>query len=425
MNPGFKDGDLQQAVDAVAANGNQSAAARACGVIDATFRKRYAAAVERGLKPQVQGLIGGEAAAPSDTHGVNKVTTQFDEYGKPIKQWVGLSVKDAKSRDMDGAPLAAPLPEGHLAKGYSTLYDGNGRITAQWVKTSADALKMQSAQEAALAALCEKLEPLAAIAPPMYADADLATVYTMTDCHVGMLAWDKETGADWDLSIAERCLTETLLTMIAAAPQSEVGILNQLGDFMHFDSLTPMTPTSHHILDADSRYQKVVQVAVRILRRVISAMLEKHQTVHVEMKEGNHDPTGSVWLRVMFAQLYADNPRVTVNMSPNPYTMFVWGKVLLGFYHGHLAKLAGLPLQYAAQFPEEWGKTEFRYVHTGHKHHVEEKEHPGMTVVQHPTLASPDAYAARGGWLSKRQATSMTYHRERGEFARGIFIPTK
>lgn len=245
----------------------------------------------------------------------------------------------------------------------------------------------------------------------------------MTDCHVGMLAWDKETGADWDLDIAERTLTDTLLQMIAAAPASAVGILNQLGDFLHFDSLTPETPAHRHVLDADSRYQKVVMVAVRIIRRVVTAMLEKHASVHMEIKEGNHDPAGSVWMRVMFAALYANEPRVSINMSPNPYSIYVHGKTLLGFYHGHLAKLPNLPQLFAAQFRREWGASSHLYIHTGHKHHVDEKEYPGCNVIQHPTLAAPDAFAARGGWLSKRQATSMTYHKEKGEHARGIFIP--
>jgi hypothetical protein len=308
-------------------------------------------------------------------------------------------------------------------KGTSTLYGEDGKAKLQWVKTNADQEKIAEAQRAALAAMCEEIKPLPVIRGPRHADSDLATLYTMTDCHVGMLAWDKETGADWDLGLAEATLAGTLLQMITAAPNSKLGILNQLGDFLHFDSMTPMTPTNHHILDADSRYQKVVMVAVRILRRVISAMLEKHPKVHVEMKEGNHDPAGSVWLRVMFAELYKSNPRVSINLSPNPYTMLVHGTTLLGFYHGHLTKLAQLPILYAAQFPKEWGATEFRYIHTGHKHHVEEKEHPGIKVIQHPTLAAPDAYAARGGWLSKRQATSMTYHVARGEVSRQTFIP--
>jgi len=377
-NPGHKPEQLQTAIDAVTAHGTVGAAAKVLGMSYSTLENRYKTAVARNFEPRCQALIVGDKAAPGP---------------------------------------------GMALKGTSTLYGEDGKAKLQWVKTNADQEKIAEAQRAALAAMCEEIKPLPVIRGPRHADSDLATLYTMTDCHVGMLAWDKETGADWDLGLAEATLAGTLLQMITAAPNSKLGILNQLGDFLHFDSMTPMTPTNHHILDADSRYQKVVMVAVRILRRVISAMLEKHPKVHVEMKEGNHDPAGSVWLRVMFAELYKSNPRVSINLSPNPYTMLVHGTTLLGFYHGHLTKLAQLPILYAAQFPKEWGATEFRYIHTGHKHHVEEKEHPGIKVIQHPTLAAPDAYAARGGWLSKRQATSMTYHVARGEVSRQTFIP--
>jgi hypothetical protein len=110
-------------------------------------------------------------------------------------------------------------------------------------------------------------------------------------------------------------------------------------------------------------------------------------------------------------------------MSPNPYTVHQHGKTLLGFYHGHLAKLTSLGELFSAQFREQWGQCPYVYIHTGHKHHVKEEERSGCKIIQHPTLAAPDAYAARGGWLSKRQATSMTYSRTTGEVARGIFVP--
>lgn len=376
--PQLSDELCQEAVDVLAAHGSVSAAARILRVTRSTLQSRLDNARRRKFEPKCQALITGDQAAPGP----------------------GLALR-----------------------GTSTLYGDDGRAKLQWVKTSADQQRIDEMQRAALKALCEEIKPLPLVKAPRHLNKDLATLYTMTDCHVGMLAWDKETGADWDLGIAEECLTSILFQMIAAAPASKVGILNQLGDFLHFDSLIPMTPTSHHMLDADSRYQKVVTVAVRILRKAISAMLLKHEKVHVELKEGNHDMAGSVWLRVMFAQLYASNPRVSINLSPNPYTMLTHGTTLLGFYHGHLTKLTQLPILYAAQFPKEWGSTEFRYIHTGHKHHVSELEHPGVKVIQHPTLAAPDAYAARGGWLSKRQATSMTYHLTKGEVARGIFIP--
>lgn len=378
-NPGFKPETLQQAVDAAAAHGSIAAAGRALGLPHATFQGRYAMAVARGYKPEVQSLTAGSGAAP---------------------------------------------PEGYKLKGTSTLYGRDGRVKIQWVKTDAAMEKLREMQEAAFRGLCAELKPLKAIKAPRVLDKDLLTLYTLTDCHVGMLAWAKEAGEDWDLTIAEHCLVDTFTRMIDAAPAAGVGIVNQLGDFLHFDSLTPETPAHKHVLDADSRYQKMVEVAVRILRRIITKALEKHARVQVYMHEGNHDPAGSVWLRVMFAQLYADNPRVTVGMSPNPYVAYQHGKTLLGFHHGHLSRgIKGLPLLFAAKFPQEWGTTAYRYIHTGHLHHTDEKEHPGIKVVQHPTLAANDAHGARSGYLSTRQATSMTYHSELGEHARGIFIP--
>lgn len=322
------------------------------------------------------------------------------------------------------ADSVADAPEGYYIKGTSTLYDGEtGEKKLQWVKTSTDEETRLKALEAAFRALSETLQPLPASAAPQGTDAHLCNLYTLTDCHVGMLAWKRETGEPWDLKIAEEVLTTTFLKMIDAAPAARVGIVNQLGDFLHTDGLLPVTPTNHHVLDTDSRYQKVVEVAVRILRRIIAAALAKHEKVQVYMHEGNHDPTGSIWLRVMLAALYADEPRVTVEQSPLPYVAYQHGKTMIAFHHGHMAKNNSLPLLFAARFPQMWGATTKRYIHVGHRHHVDEKEHPGVKVVQHPTIAAADAYAARGGWLSERQATSMTYHDVYGEFARGIFVP--
>jgi hypothetical protein len=339
-----------------------------------------------------------------------------------MSRWKTALSKGYKSEVQQLIGVAA-APEGYKLKGTSTLYGQDGVAKLQWVKTDADLAKLQEMQRAALRVLCEELSPLAPIAGPSNVEQYLCTQYTLTDSHVGMLAWGREAGAPWDLSIAEKILTETLIRMIVAAPESALGIVNQLGDFLHFDGLKPLTPEHGNVLDADSRYQKIVEVAVRILRRVIEFALTKHPKVHVFMHEGNHDPAGSVWLRVLFAQLYENNPRVTVEQSPLPYVALQWGKTMLAYHHGHLAKSVNLPLIFAERFSKMWGDTTYRYVHTGHKHEVSEKEHPGMKWIQHPTLAAPDAYAARGGWLSKRQATSMTYHKDKGEIARGIFIP--
>lgn len=311
----------------------------------------------------------------------------------------------------------------YIVTGRSTLRNAEGEVVMEWEKTSLDKERERERREAAFAALAADLPRTDPIAAPVCTQGALCTVYTLTDCHVGMLAWHKEGGADWDLTIAENTLVGCFEAMIAAAPPSAVGIVNQLGDFLHFDGLTAMTPTSGHMLDADGRFGKIVETAIRILRRVIDAALTKHDAVRVIMAEGNHDMASSVWLRKMFAALYEKEPRVTVNDAELPYACLQHGSTMLGFHHGHLRKNDQLPLLFAAQFSRIWGDTSKRYIHSGHRHHVEEREHSGCIVVQHPTLAARDAYAARGGWISERAASAITYHAEHGEVGRVTVRP--
>jgi hypothetical protein len=342
----------------------------------------------------------GTITAAADALGINRATLQS-------------RVNEARRRKA-----------GMVVTGRSTLTDlRTGEPVMEWVKESLDRQKAAEAQQAAYAVLAAKLPRIAPVAPPRASEGHLATVYTLTDCHVGALAWHKEGGADWDLTIAEETLLGCFNHMIQTSPASELGIVNQLGDFLHWDGLEAVTPTSRHLLDADGRFEKIVAVAIRILRAVVDQALKKHARVHVILAEGNHDLASSVWLRQMFAALYEKEPRITVEQSPLPYYALEWGKTLLAFHHGHLKKNDQLPLLFAAQFAEQWGRTTKRYCHTGHRHHLEEKEHSGMIVLQHPTLAARDAYAARGGWHALRSATAVTYHKSFGEVCRSSASP--
>jgi hypothetical protein len=168
---------------------------------------------------------------------------------------------------------------------------------------------------------------------------------------------------------------------------------------------------------------KMVKTAIRILRTVVAKALEKHQKVVLLLAEGNHDISSSVWLRAMFQALYENEPRIQVIDSELPYYVYQHGETMLAWHHGHLSKNNALPILFASQFPKIWGNTKKRYAHVGHRHHVEEKEHSGMTVIQHSTLAARDAYAARGGWISERHVTSITYSDKFGQVARNTVTP--
>lgn len=311
--------------------------------------------------------------------------------------------------------LNHPAPPGYLVKGVSTLYDADGQQRAQWVKTTADDEARIKAIHMAVAALSDDIPRAQPVNPPINVNADLCNLFVLTDYHVGMLAWRKEGGADWDLKIAEDTLDRVFRYTMAKAPDAETIVICQLGDFLHFDGLESVTPTSGRNLDADGRFEKVVGVAIRALRNVVDLALAKHQKVILINAEGNHDIASSVWLRQMFAALYENEPRVTVETSPHPYYAYRHGRAMLGFHHGHLRKMDNLQGVFAAQFAEMWGQCTHRYAHCGHLHHQRVKEDFGMTVTQHRTLAARDAYASRGGWFAERKASLTTYHKNFGE----------
>jgi hypothetical protein len=317
-----------------------------------------------------------------------------------------------------------PVPDGFIAKGVSTYYDKEGKPTGQWVKASADVARQQEMFAAAVNAMANTLPRLDPIIAPEQFNADLLTMYTLTDAHIGMLAWHRENmQADWDLQIAEAVIVGCFEQIIKSSPDSETAILNQLGDLLHYDGLSAVTPTSGHVLDADGRFTKMVEVAVRVLRRIINMLLAKHKNVHVILAEGNHDMASSVWLRTMFKALYENEPRITVDDSALPYYAYEFGDVMLTFHHSHLKKFGAMREIIPAMFSEIWGRTKKRYCHTGNYHHTKEESQAGLTVFQHPTLAARDAYASRGAWFSDREVCSITYHRNFGQGMRVYACP--
>jgi hypothetical protein len=310
------------------------------------------------------------------------------------------------------------VPEGYAVKGVSTLYDGDGKVRAQWVKSKQDSEIQREMLEAAMLAFADKIPKAKVGAPAKRGNADLLNCFVVTDFHMGALSWEPETGADWDIAIAERALVEWFRQVISQVPAAETAVLAQLSDLLHWDGMDAVTPASKHLLDADTRFQKLVRCAIRVLRQVIGMLLERHAKLHIIMADANHDPVSQVWLREWLSVYYEDDARVTVDTSPSPYNAYEFGNVALFFHHGHRRKVSNVSEVFAGKFRELFGRTKYAYAHMGHLHHVDVKEDNLMIVEQHRTLAAPDAYAARGGWLSGRDAKAITYSREFGEVGR-------
>lgn len=312
------------------------------------------------------------------------------------------------------------VPDGYKVKGVSTYYGKDGKPRGQWVKSAEDRERVMEMLREAVLAMASDLPPEKPVPAPQQTIAKLLNCYVITDYHLGMKAWGEETGANWDTQIAEDTLVAWFGAAIARSPDARIGVFAQLGDFLHWDGNAPVTPTSGHIVDADTRMQMVIRVAIRAIRRIVSMLLQKHEVVHLLMAEGNHDIASSMWLRELFAELYADEPRVIVDTRPDPYYCIEHGATSLFFHHGHKKKLEQLETVFVAKFREVYGRTKYSYAHTGHLHHNVLMEKNTMQIEQHRTLAAPDSHASRGGWMSGRDAKVITYSSTRGEVGRVI-----
>lgn len=319
--------------------------------------------------------------------------------------------------------LTTPYPDGFKMGKVTIQRNSGGEIERTWERMCEDSERQQALMVASMDAA---LKDLPQIAPRKssgkYLD-NLLTVYPVGDPHFGEYIWGDECGKDWDLSIAERTHCEVMAALVESAPTTERAVLINLGDAAHYDSMVAMTPRSGHPLDADSRYAKMVDVLILAMRQMVESALAKHKYVHIVHVIGNHDETGAVWLSRLFAHLYAQEPRVTVETSPSVFSYYRWGANLIGMHHGHTCKAEKLGGVMAADRARDWGETLHRYWYTGHIHHESKKEFPGVVVESFNTLAPGDSYATAGGWRSRQNMKCIVLHKDFGEVARHTVHP--
>ena len=306
-----------------------------------------------------------------------------------------------------------------FVKGTSTLYDEHGKVKLRWVK--ADKAKETERFKEWIQALAEELPKI--IAEPVnsgsYSD-DTLTVIPFGDPHIGLHSWHRETGDDFDLNIATTDLCNAVDHLVKRTPQSKECLIANLGDFYHADLMTGETTRSHHKLDTDTRWAKVLVAGLKAMRQCIASALEHHEKVTVINAIGNHDDHSSMFLTIALSNIYENEPRLKIIDDPTLTHYYQFGKNMIVVHHGHSIKMEKLPLVAAAEQPKMWGETKNRYAYTGHIHHDSKKEFNGMVVESFRTLAARDAWAASQGYQPGRDMKAIVHHRKYGEVARHI-----
>lgn len=394
--------ELQERIEAVAKHGTQRKAAEALGISQSTLNESLKTASERGMNGRNPVLEGFR---------LERTTTVFDGDGNKQREFI-------TQKRGELAPEAYELPANQQIERMSTLLDAEGRKVLQWVKS-----KDSTAPEDVAALLKRSFDDvpaLPAIPRPDASDENTMTLYPLADLHLGLSAWGKETGTNWDLKIAEASISAAIEDVIRRSPDSKTGIVLGGGDLLHSDNNENKTAKSGNVLQVDGRYQKVLMSANRLLVRTVELALKKHEDVIVRILPGNHDEHSSVAVAYYLLAWFRDNPRVTVDIDPGLFFWYRFGKTFIGATHGHTVKLGNMAGIMAHRRAEDWGASLYRYIHGFHIHHKSQIATEGYGVIaeSHQTPTPQDAWHFGSGFLSGRSMQSITYHMLYGEISR-------
>jgi hypothetical protein len=322
--------------------------------------------------------------------------------------------------------LAHEIPEPFVARGHSTLdkidpKTGERTQILQWTKTRLDEQKWLEAVRESVAAFCESVPAIPAAPPQGERDKDVIPWIQIGDAHIGMLAHEAETGANFDLKIAERELCAAIATLIDESGEHERFVINDLGDATHYENFAGTTEASGHALDYDTRYPKMIQTYSRIMRFIVDKVLEKANFVDVIINQGNHSRTNDIWMAELLRVAYGHTGRVNVLNNGSVFIGYRMGRTLVMTHHSDKCKPQRLFDVIASDFAVDWGETEYRYIDIGHIHHgMRMKELAGATLESWNTLAAKDKWAHDNGYRARQSITIVDRSRQYGEIGRRV-----
>lgn len=340
-------------------------------------------------------------------------------------------------------------------------FDGNaweqhsvekGKVTLLQVKAKFER-DWERQYERLAEALEEMIEDAANHAPPyepiertLY-DGDPVSYWAhIYDPHLGMLAWGREVGADYDLSIALEDYGDAADHLVGLANLYPVEEFNFVvgHDLVHVDhpsmdgrgNARGGATSSGTAQDIDTRLSKMFTAARRaVVRAVDRARLVA--PVKVRVVPGNHDRLTMYKLGETLHAWYRNDPEVEVIYGPAKRFFCQYGENAFMLTHGeeYNRKRDNLPLIFATECPPEiWSNTRYREILTGHNHikkggryvpTADGDETRTIRTRSLPGLTPEDAWHYEQGYKHWRASTAIAYRKSGGIAGLHEFTPTR
>lgn len=290
-----------------------------------------------------------------------------------------------------------------------------------WIKTRVNQHKAEAAMKEAARAFMQDVHPIEVSKAPLDFQDDVIPWIQIGDAHLGMLAHAVEIGENYDLKIAEQEICSAIAFLIDELPNCERLVINDLGDFTHYENFTATTEASGHALDYDSRFPKMIHVYSRVMRFIVERALTKARYVDVIVNQGNHSRTNDIWMAELLRVAYGHTERVNILNNGSVFIAYRMGNTLVMTHHSDKCKPARLAHVMTNDYRRDYGETEHHYIDIGHVHHgMVMKEHPGIFIESFNHLAALDRWAHDSGYRNRKSITVILRSKTYGEVGRRV-----
>ena len=311
------------------------------------------------------------------------------------------------------------IPDGHHLEKATITVDAAGNFVGAWWKTATGKQNVLTMIEESVRRAMQDSPQIPIAKPPKTVDKDLIPWFQIGDAHLGMLAHEAETGANFDLGIAQRELCAAMAKLVDDAPACERCVINDLGDATHYENMAGVTEASGNPMDIDGRFPKMIDIYTATMRFLVDRALSKFKYVDVIINQGNHSRTNDIWAARYIRDLYEHTKRVHVLNNASVFIPYRMGNTFVLTHHGDKTRGTKLMDVMANDYRQDWGETQFHYIDTGHLHHSEvRKENGGARWEQWNTLAAKDKWHHEGGWRGEQSMTRVDRHKVYGETTR-------
>jgi len=235
------------------------------------------------------------------------------------------------------------------------------------------------------------------------------------DLHLGKLAWNGDTGEDYDYKIATKSFNKVIENNIRKIKEykPEKILFVWCNDFFNADGITETT-TGGTPQSCDLRWQKLFMVGCDLLVNAIET-LEQFAPVESFYIASNHARQAEFYALCYLNAWFRNDKNVNIITNCKARYYYKYGINMIGFSHSYYEKKTNLKHLMSVEEPKMWAATKYREFHFGHYHKEMVDEEGGVIMRWLPAMTGTDNYHYESGYLGAlKRSFSFVWHKDKG-----------